>query len=158
MNIRKFFSCVCVLLCTLFSVLTAKEVQVESKLTADKTLDSAIDLHLTGDAPLAANVKVNLTHTDAWLFFDNVRPLAVLDTYKASVLIDGQPFEPEKNGRISIYKQGTVIIPYGQDIQPLEAFTEADFKGSSAKYAPEFYYSNNPVSYTHLTLPTTSRV
>lgn len=64
MNIRKFFSCVCVLLCTLFSVLTAKEVQVESKLTADKTLDSAIDLHLTGDAPLAANVKVNLTHTD----------------------------------------------------------------------------------------------
>ena len=144
MNIRKFFSCVCVLLCTLFSVLTAKEVQVESKLTADKTLDSAIDLHLTGDAPLAANVKVNLTHTDAWLFFDNVRPLAVLDTYKASVLIDGQPFEPEKNGRISIYKQGTVIIPYGQDIQPLEAFTEADFKGSSAKYAPEFYYSNNP--------------
>ena len=74
MNIRKFFSCVCVLLCTLFSVLTAKEVQVESKLTADKTLDSAIDLHLTGDAPLAANVKVNLTHTDAWLFFDNVRP------------------------------------------------------------------------------------
>lgn len=39
MNIRKFFSCVCVLLCTLFSVLTAKEVQVESKLTADKTLD-----------------------------------------------------------------------------------------------------------------------
>ena len=107
MNIRKFFSCVCVLLCTLFSVLTAKEVQVESKLTADKTLDSAIDLHLT-------------------------------------VLIDGQPFEPEKNGRISIYKQGTVIIPYGQDIQPLEAFTEADFKGSSAKYAPEFYYSNNP--------------
>ena len=36
MNIRKFFSCVCVLLCTLFSVLTAKEVQVESKLTAIK--------------------------------------------------------------------------------------------------------------------------
>ena len=47
MNIRKFFSCVCVLLCTLFSVLTAKEVQVESKLTADKTLMAGVRFFLS---------------------------------------------------------------------------------------------------------------
>ncbi|WP_455587084.1 glycosyl hydrolase [Bacteroides sp.] len=145
MNFKKLISCV-FLLCTSCGLLWAKDVLVEKMLTTDRTLDGAVDLHLTDAAPLASGVKVNITHSDGWLFFDNVRPLAVLDAYKNSILINGEPFEPETNGRISIYRHGTVIIPHGKEFSPLEAFTETDFGGVSAGYAPEFYYSNHPAS------------
>lgn len=147
MNYEKLFLSVSFLLCASLGLLKAKDVQVEkSRLIADRILETAVDFHLTDAEPLSEGVKVNMAHADAWLFFDNVRPLTVLDRYGKSILINGRPFEPEKNGRISIYKQGTVIIPGGEELCPLEAFAEVDFKGASVLYAPDFYYSNHPAS------------
>lgn len=127
-------------------LLLAKDVMVEKVITENRILDTAIDLHLTDVRPLPEGIRIDLVHPEAWLFFDNVKPLTVLNTYKNSIYIHGVLFEPEKNGRISIYKQGTVIIPHGENFFPLQTFTEVGYQGTAVNYVPNFYYSNQPAS------------
>lgn len=107
--------------------------------------DSPVDLHLTSAAaPIAQGITVNLASEEAWLFFDNMKPSAVLKSYAQSILINGSVLSPTVNARITMYKHGTVVMPHGASFQPLMAFSEKDFQGNSAEFSLNKYYSNAP--------------
>lgn len=103
-------------------------------------LDEAIELHLTSAAQPVNNSTVRLNHPDAWLFFDNVPPETVLTKYASSVLIGDQTFQSGINGRIAIYRHGTVIMPHGEGFQPLEVFTGSGFSGKNQLFSVQTYY------------------
>jgi hypothetical protein len=123
----------------------AKNKETKVALTNESLiLNKSIDLHLTdGTAPLK-NSTVNLTSEEAWLFFDNMRPSAVLEKYAGSILINGKPLQAGAggNGRIAVYKQGAVVIAQPDSYQPLEAFAEKNFSGPGVKYSVSNYYTN----------------
>lgn len=141
----KFYSLIAFLAVFFGVEISAQSIEVKESLEANTVCASAGDLHLTSkEAPMKAGVTVNITSGEAWLFFDNMKPKNVLKKYGNSILINGEVLKPTVNGRIGMYKQGTVIMPHAAGFQPLETFTERDLAGSSARYVPNKYYCNAP--------------
>lgn len=134
------------LLCFIVTThVSAKKVEVKPALEGQSlVLNEAIDLHLTSTAMPLKKSTVNLNSENAWLFFDNVRPSVVLAEYSRSILVNGIPFRQGigGNGRIAVYKQGTVVIPHSDKFQPLETFTDKNFGGAAEKYSLSNYYTN----------------
>lgn len=88
----------------------------------------------------------NIVNPDALLVFENIKPLDVL-AHASQLAIDGKPFIVDDNARVSIYKQGTVIVPRSKSFAPLTAYTAAGCAGDSICCLPEFFYSNAPDSH-----------
>ncbi|MDD4636326.1 MAG: glycosyl hydrolase [Bacteroidales bacterium] len=148
LKIKYLLSIFSLLVFTSFMETLARNIEVIDCIdNENRVLNEAVDLHLTNaTAPLKNNGTVNLSSEESWLYFDNVKPSIVLQKYKSFILINGEPLDPTKNARISIYMNGAVVIPHAPGYQPLEAFTEKDFGGTSAKYSLDMYYTNKPSS------------
>lgn len=153
-----------ILFSTLFVTLFAKESQTVLSITENKTLDSAIDLHVTSKSePFTDNSTINLASEDAWLFFDNIRPRQFIDKYKNSVLINGKEIElavdtlyerqgkPDEvyhlihsgiNCRIEIYMNGTVVIPHDVNYAALTVYTDENYGGDSKALIPDSTYKD----------------
>lgn len=115
---------------------------LEALTNEDRVLTEAQELHLTSsDAPLV-NSTVSLNHIDAWLFFDNIKPSEVIASHLASVYVDGTLFSNGGNGRIAIYGNGSVLMPYPSTLKPLTVYTEENFTGNSDQYAIHTYNNN----------------
>lgn len=113
--------------------------------TSDITLNEGEDLHiLSAEDAIKTGVKVNLSHSDSRLYFDNIRPSDVMSAYSSSILVAGKPLEIDVNARIRVYLQGTEIIPHDNEYTPLECFSEKDFKGENEKYLTGYFYSQSP--------------
>lgn len=91
-------------------------------------LSSAIDYHVHGDSALA-NSKINISHSDAWLILDNVRPSDVVANYMPMLSIDGAQAVNGENCRVAIYLQGAAVIPHDNSYLPFMGYTDADFGG-----------------------------
>lgn len=125
----------------------ARNVETVESVEASRTIADATDLHInSGNAPISEGVTIDLASEDAGLFFDNVSPQDVIDKYSASVTINGAAMVPDENCRISIYKQGTLVMAHPAGYMPLEAFEEADFTGEASKYETGYFYSNAPAA------------
>lgn len=121
------------------------DVEVAESLSASVVLNGTDELHLTAsDNVMAKGAKVTLASEGAWLFFDNVKPNDVVKNYASQIIISGKAFDPETNGRISVYKQGAVVMAHQHDIKALHATTA---NGRAMDFMPEYYYSNNPSQY-----------
>ncbi|MFC0877822.1 glycosyl hydrolase [Saccharicrinis sp. FJH2] len=121
----------------------AVDVQtVDSLLEQDIVLSVAVEYHITNSKNALTNSTVDLTNVDAWLFFDNMRPADVVAKYRTSIKINGSTLTDGTNGRVAIYKLGTVIMPHGSGFKPLTVFTESDFGGEENSYAVQTYYTN----------------
>ena len=81
---------------------------------SDVTVSGKTNLHLTADGTPFSDVTFNLQGEDAWLYIDYVKPSKVIANYLNQVKINGQTAESEKNCRITMWANGTVIIPNGQ--------------------------------------------
>jgi hypothetical protein len=105
------------------------------------------DIHLADAVNLTKGKTVNLQSEDSYLFLDNVRPSVVIEKYANSILISGKPLKIGKGGnaRVEIYKQGSVVIPHGEDYQPLQTFTEKEFKGISESFSTGNYYTGKAI-------------
>lgn len=125
----------------------AKKIEIKSALN-NKTLvlDEGIDLHLYDANTPLKNSTVDLQSEDAWLFFDKMRPHEVVGKLTKSILIYGKEIKigPGGNGRIALYKEGTVVMPHSDGFQPLEVFTEKGYKGEKQKFSIGNYYTNLP--------------
>jgi hypothetical protein len=112
----------------------------------NRTLDTAIDLHLTNANNTLMNSTINIVSEDAFLFFDNVKPSRVMDLYASFITIHGVAMNPytDANCRIAVYKQGTAVFAHPAGFQPLETFGGTNYTGMSQKHLADLYYSNQP--------------
>lgn len=123
----------------------AKSTQVVETVTniLNQTIEinTEKDFHITSKDAALVNSTINLTTENSWLFFDSIKPSKVVENYGDMIYINGSKLIANKNARVSIYAQGTVIIPQDSTFQPLEVFSESNFTGTSAKYNLNNYYS-----------------
>ena len=123
----------------------AKTTETISQLTASRTLDSVIDLHITASSnAIAEGCTLSLSSQEAWVFFDNMKPNDVLANYASAILVDGQPFDPEVNGRICVYKQGAALVAQDDDFTALTLYSETQFAGEEETFRHHYYYTNCP--------------
>lgn len=127
-------------------VFSTSEVNAESivQVKESKNLQESYDLHITSpSAPFAdAEATVSLEHEDAWLFFDNIKPTTVKNSYLSQVLVNGVSFQEGTNGRVARYAHGTVVMPYGNSFKPLTVYSDNDFVGDSKQYSCFTYHNN----------------
>ncbi len=109
-------------------------VSVGAFATTHLVLDSAASLHLTNRYNPLINSAVELNSSDAALYFDNMQPADVLDTYLSLIQVNGNPALPDSNISVRSYGAGTEILPQTSDYEPLEVFTEENFAGNSRTY------------------------
>lgn len=102
------------------------------------------DLHLTGEYTPLINSTVELNAEDAWLFFDNIKPSDVVANWLSKVTINGVPASGNPDVRVAIYKNGTVVIPYGKqtNTKALEVFTGANLTGNTKAFEIETYHNS----------------
>lgn len=129
------------LVCLFPIVLSAqqREVYVET-LTGTTTLNEAVAYHLTSTtAPMSAFATVNLTHEDAWLFFDEIRPSTVISDYVSHIKINGEDLTVGTNGRVELYGHGAVVIPHASTYMPLTVYKDENFAGESTQYGVDYH-------------------
>lgn len=150
-----------ILIFSLFSTLSlwAKDVSSVATIDTDISLNASVDYHITSSA--FGNGSVNLTHPDAWIILDSIRPKVFLERYYSKVKINGQPLNIEidtiylsanssieyslshiiKNARVSVYGNGTVIIPQDTSTySALELYTGSNFTGESLQLKSNVRY------------------
>ena len=115
--------------------ITDKNVTVPSYTDDEVVLNSQTDLHVTSKYNSLNNSVVELNSVNSWLFFDNIRPQVVIDSLLNSIYINNNPAVLKTNVRVSIYKQGTVVIPQSSIFQPLKVYTGQNFTGDSVSYS-----------------------
>ncbi len=90
------------------------------------------ELHLTSAAAPLTGCTINLDSVDSFLFLENVKPSTANSTYLSQIKVNGAPAALNTNVRVVEYAAGAVIIPQSSTFQPLQVFTEENFKGNSA--------------------------
>lgn len=111
---------------------------------SDVTVSGKTNLHLTADGTPFTDVNFNLQGEDAWLYIDNVKPSKVIANYLDHVKVNGQAAVKEENCRITMWANGTVIIPNGQayDKKALVAYDGENFTGNSKEFEIDTYHNN----------------
>ncbi|RYF24577.1 MAG: T9SS type A sorting domain-containing protein [Flavobacteriales bacterium] len=124
--------------------LTGNVVNLPVSFDTDFIVSGKTDVHLNGDPTPMFNSSIALNSNDSWLFFDHVKPSAVISNWLDKVTINGSPVVNNVNARVSIYKDGTVIIPNGNltDQSALQVFTEPSLGGTSKTLAVQTYHNN----------------
>lgn len=111
---------------------------------SDVTVSGKTNLHLTADGTPFTDVTFHLQGDDAWLYIDNVKPSKVIANYLDYVKVNGQAAVKEENCRITMWANGTVIIPNGQayDKKALVAYDGENFTGNSKEFEIDTYHNN----------------
>ncbi len=121
------------------SMSRARNRLVTRQVTTATTLAAGEDLHVTDSLEaITDGSAVSINHDDSWLFFDNVRPSEVISHYAQRIRINGQPLEPCTNGRVAIYRHGTVVMAHKADFAALAA-TDGQH---TASFRCDYYYTN----------------
>src|ERR1035437_8487833 len=117
--------------------ITDKNSSVTSYTDKEVVINSQADLHITASlAPSVLNNSiVKLNSTDSWVFFDNISPQLVVDSLLQYIYVNDQAAVLKTNIRVSIYKQGAVVIPQSSSFQPFKVYTSQNFSGDSTSYS-----------------------
>lgn len=121
--------------------LTETKVTTQSYIDKEVIIPGKTELHLTALSSPLKNSIINLNSEDAWLIIDNIRPQVIVDSVLQYVYVNGQKAVEKSNVRISIYKQGTVIIAQSPSYQPLIVYTDQNYGGNSQKYSMHTFYN-----------------
>lgn len=108
----------------------ANTQQTVSQVTSTVTISSAWDYHITSTTPFATSGSVNITNADAVVIFDKVRPTAALG-YLSHVKINGAAAVNWTNCQVKMYNNGTIIMPHGNNFQPLTVYANNNYTGTS---------------------------
>ncbi|MBN1186202.1 MAG: T9SS type A sorting domain-containing protein [Bacteroidales bacterium] len=126
----------------IFSLFAINKETLVSLVDTNRVLAEPIELHLTSEDSPFTNSSVSLNHEDAWLFFDNIKPSVVIDSFISHILINGVPLNNGTNSRVAIYSHGTVVMPYGNTFKPLTVYSEENYTGDSMQLAIHTYYND----------------
>lgn len=107
------------------------------------SLSGKSELHLVSDSHPLQNSTVDLSGTEAWLYFDKVKPSDVIAGYLPLITIDKLPASQNNNIRVAQWGNGTVIIPYGNETMAaaMTVFDEENCQGNSQTFGINTYYN-----------------
>ncbi|WP_428741661.1 glycosyl hydrolase, partial [Tenacibaculum sp.] len=97
-------------------------------------LNSSASLYLNNSFSPLINSTVDLNSPDTRLYFENVSPDKVLNSFSNLITIGGTQMENNVNAVVLRYGSGTIIYPHSNSYQPLEVFTEENYGGTSQLY------------------------
>lgn len=97
-------------------------------------IDGKTDLHVSAKYIPLTNTIIKLNSEDAWVFFDNIRPQAIVDSVLPNIFVNGIVGVNKENVRVSIYRHGTVIIPHSKSFQPIEVYSGQNYTGDAQKF------------------------
>lgn len=103
------------------------------------TLDGYSELNIGNPDALELEGTVNLQSIDSWIFLPSVKPVDAIERL-GRVKVNGAPAINNSSVRVAVHGQGSVIIPYPSDFQPLEVFEGENFTGESVLLSPNTPY------------------
>ena len=127
---------------------SAETVEITSNLNVGAyakskvVLNSAASLYLKNAYNPLINTTVNLNSANTRLYFENVKPSEVINSYLQFISINGTLASNGINADVSNYAGGAVVAPYSVDEKPLEVFAAENFGGSSQQYAAVMPHDN----------------
>jgi hypothetical protein len=105
---------------------TVEQVTDRVELTTD------VDYIVTGTTPFTRAGSVDIQDTDhAVLIIANIKPSKVLGSWMKNIYINGENAVDGTNCQVKMYGRGTIVFPYGKDIQPLTCYTGKNLTGES---------------------------
>ncbi len=96
-------------------------------------LSGKSELHIAASVKPLTNSIIKIEHEEAWVFFTNVRPQTIVDSVLPNVFINGIQAQNRINARVAIYRHGAVLMPHGENFQPLTIYSERNYGGVSRK-------------------------
>lgn len=133
----KLITVVGLLLVVIQQGVNANTVQSVTQVSNAIALYNAVDFHITsGDTPFATTGSVDITHDDAVLIFDHVKPSVVKSTYLPNIYINGASAQHDVNCRVAIHINGAAVYPHpNSTFEPLTVYTKKNYQGeSNSKY------------------------
>lgn len=121
----------------------ARESRSVTSVATAVTLSGEVDYHITAKAAITSGGSLNIEGEEAWLFFDNVVPSAVIKYYLPKITVNGSAAVIDQNIMVTVYKQGAVVIPHGTNYNPLTVYTGPNYTGNSkGDFAVFTYYQS----------------
>ncbi len=141
-NLRRNIVLLCFMaFCVLPSFGKSGNQRYVSRIASPVVLLPGEDLHVTDSVnAVGDDATITIGNDDSWLFFDNVRPNDVVSHYASRIIIGGKPFVPDTNGRIAIYRHGSVVMAHNGDYAALTASNGNE----NAAFSCGYYYTNAP--------------
>ena len=100
--------------------------------TVSKTLSTAVDYVITAEEGTAAmTATVDIANGQAAVIFRNIRPSVVISDYLKYIKINGGTASNGNNCRVEIYRHGSIVLPYGNNCQPLTIYKGIACAGES---------------------------
>lgn len=122
-------------------IFAANTTQTVSQVTSAVSLTTAVDYHITSTTPFATAGSIDIQNPDATVVFDNIRPADVVSKYLSKVTANGLALTNNTNCRVSIYKQGAIVIAHsdtknadGTAFYPLTTYTGDNCTGEVTTY------------------------
>lgn len=122
--------------------ITGPTVNLHDVVNREIVMPNRAELHISASSSPLTNSIIRLEHEDAWVFFPNLEPQFVVDSVIPHIRVFGEQASPRRNIRVSIFRHGAVVIPHGENYEPLTVFTETNFGGDSRKFNM-FNFHNN---------------
>ncbi|HET7733519.1 MAG TPA: glycosyl hydrolase [Paludibacter sp.] len=125
-------------------------VNTTSLVDKEMVIDGKTDLHVTATYTPLTNSIINLNSENSWVFFDNIRPQAIIDSVLPNIYINGAQAISKLNVRVSIYRHGAVVIPHSPDFRSLKLYSGTNFTGDTLKLS-QFVFNNNLATFDNRT-------
>ena len=120
----------------------SEDFQVYASLTDTVvSMTGKSELHVTNASSPLTGCTINLNSIDSWLFLDQIIPSVAASSYLGQVKVNGSQAILNSNVRVVQYVNGAVIIPHSSGFQPLQVFSDKDFKGDS-RYLSQYEQYN----------------
>ena len=121
-----------IMLCMPLAMMGGNTKKTVTQVTDSVALTDNVDYIISGDTPFTDDGKVNIVNTDhAVLIINKVKPSVAISKWLKKVLINGVQAKNNTNCQVKLYRNGCIILPYGNSFKPLTTFTERNFEGDS---------------------------
>ena len=121
-----------IMLCMPLAMMGGNTKTTVTQVTDSVAVTDNVDYIISGDTPFTDDGKVNIVNTDhAVLIINKVKPSVAISKWLKKVLINGEQAKNSTNCQVKLYKNGCIILPYGNTFKPLTTFTERNFEGES---------------------------
>ncbi len=117
--------------------------------TVETFRDQAVELSgngkltITGsDNPLSGSA-INITSTDAWIYFTSMKPSEVIISALPYITVNGDLAEYGVNVHVAQYLNGAVLIPHSPDYAALTVYADENQGGSSMDFVASKHYASS---------------
>lgn len=123
---------------------TTTDLNVTAFAKSNVVLKGTASLYLKNAYNPLVNSTVDLNTSTASLYFENIKPSDVINSYLKFMTVNGNPASNGVNVSVSMYGSGTVVTHYSAvgTALPLEVYTEENFGGTAQQYVAVTPHAN----------------